>query len=186
MGHFGGTFTRYESNFGSMYKYEGGEVSSLGIVSGVIDFKSFMKKMTDSSSKICGGNLIIYALIDGIRFRVDDINDLSFQWEVLQSDENGFIHFYCVDDQISQNINSSAPAFTRQNSPSVLPPIQVEDNDAFEFQSPGPLSFTNFIISQFGSPPHKLAVKRQLDEIYSTNIGAIPTQESQGNNIFNC
>lgn len=167
-----------------MYRYEGGDVFNIGTISGLWNFDSLLKRMRAACARISGFNLTIYALFDGIRSRVDDTNDLAFHWEILPTDEDGFTHLYCITD-FSNNLSSplppvvsSEPIEVELNSP--LPPVEP----ASEVDTNAPLSFTNFILTHFGSPkakatpPHKLAVKRKLTEIVDDSV---PTQQSQGN-----
>lgn len=182
---------RKESNNGPLYDYEGGDVTYVGIISGVFDFDQFLKMMTSSFNRICEGNYHVYALIDGIRFRVDNVDDINFHWEILPVDEEGFTHLYCCNDQSTIKETSIAgimPTVTTEIQP--LPATSEHS---------APLSFTSFITSHFGSqhasstPVKKLPVKRKLPDLVNedsessqfqfdglTQNPTFPTQQSQG------
>lgn len=151
--HYGGVFTSENSIFGTIYKYDGGDVYDLGTTfGGGLKFEHLLKMMRTVFATKGAKNLTVYVLNDGIRSRVDDDDDLDFQWQILPVDEGGYIHFFCVNGETaSSTATVSVPP--KGNSPFM------------QYLTTKTSKETNNENKKKASPVKKLPVKRKLDGI---------------------
>lgn len=194
--HYGGDFLTEESDVGALYKYEGGRVYDLGSVfGGGLTFDNFKKMITVVFTRNGAKNICIYALNEGVKFRVDDDDDLNFQWQILPFDELGYTHFYCFNENDFDSPLKTIPKDPITSSQTEQPPSlkKLADTPPRSTRSKSHLSPLVPELSN-KSPLKKLPVKRKLPTEISditpeadfdlfvdfTHFGDVCTQESQG------
>lgn len=125
--HFGGTFNREFTKNGPSYTYDGGQVHKVGKISVEwVKIRTLLLIITKAFAKHGPNNINVYTLNDGIRFRVDNDDDLKFQWETLPSDQDGVTHIYCINgvptgSKFTHELISDSQASTVTNQAPQLP-----------------------------------------------------------------
>lgn len=207
--HYGGNFTSEHTKFGPSYRHNGGEVFVMGKI-GIegLTFQCLLKMIRQTFEKYGPRNLTVYTINDGIRSRVDDDADLSFQWQTLPADEDGFTHFYCVNGDykgssvMHEMLSSYIPSMDKQTpSITVSNPKARSNSSKFHGDPKVPLIKVPFPKDDPKVPKmntittlKKMPVKRKakvVNDVYNESnldlfvdfgdLCGFPTQESHGN-----